>query len=122
MRLRTFLILSALCTGAWAQAPAPAAPPAKAAPATPPAQNTPPAAADESSNDMVPGEAQITITKKADITVEEYRVGGRLYMIKITPKHGKPYYLVDDRGDGRFARQDPLDFGIRPPMWVIKKF
>ncbi len=64
----------------------------------------------------------VTITKKGETTVEEYRVGGRLYMIKITPKHGRPYYLIDDRGDGRFARQEGLDSGVRVPMWVIKKF
>ena len=40
-------------------------------------------------------------------------------MIKITPKVGKPYYLVDDRGDGKFARQESLDSGVRPPRWVI---
>ncbi len=133
MKLRTFLFFASLCAGAWAGEPAaPAKPPAQSnAPAqhnapeqgnAPPQNNAPPAAAGDESSEMVPGEAQVTITRKDGMTVEEYRVGGRLYMIKITPKHGKPYYLVDDRGDGRFARQDPLDFGIRPPMWVIKKF
>jgi hypothetical protein len=43
-------------------------------------------------------------------------------MIKITPKVGKPYYLVDDRGDGKFARQESLDSGFRPPRWVIHRF
>jgi hypothetical protein len=43
-------------------------------------------------------------------------------MIKITPKHGKPYYLIDDRGDGKFARQEGLDSGLRVPTWVIYKF
>lgn len=65
---------------------------------------------------------EVTIIKKTEQTVEEYRVGGRLYMIKITPKIGKPYYLVDDRGDGKFARQESLDTGIRPPRWVIHRF
>jgi hypothetical protein len=55
-------------------------------------------------------------------TIEEYRVGGHLYMIKIIPKHGKPYYLVDDRGDGRFSREESLDSGVRPPQWVIHRF
>ena len=75
--------------------------------------------------DLEPGpedQPQVTITKKGEQTVEEYRVGGRLYMIKITPKHGHPYYLIDDRGDGRFARQESLDSGVRVPQWVIKKF
>lgn len=68
------------------------------------------------------GQPEVTITKEKVQTVEEYRVGGRLYMIKIIPKIGKPYYLVDDRGDGKFSRQDSLDSGIRPPQWVIHRF
>ncbi len=65
---------------------------------------------------------QVTITKQTEQTVEEYRANGKLYMIKITPKHGVPYYLVDDRGDGKFARQESLDTGLRVPRWVIKRF
>jgi hypothetical protein len=65
---------------------------------------------------------QVTITKQSEQTVEEYRANGKLYMIKITPKHGVPYYLVDDRGDGKFARQEGLDSGLRVPRWVLFRF
>ena len=68
-------------------------------------------------------EPQITITKKKDVVIEEYRSGGRLYMIKVTPKIGPPYYLIDERGDGDFSRQDgPLGPQISPPRWVIHRF
>ncbi len=67
-------------------------------------------------------EPEVTIIKKKDQTVEEYRVSGKLYMIKIIPKVGKPYFLVDDQGDGKFSRQESLDSGVRPPRWVIHKF
>jgi hypothetical protein len=67
-------------------------------------------------------EPEVTITKPREAMVEEYRVGGRLYMIKVTPKVGPPYYLIDDRGDGKFVRQESLDSGFRPPRWVIKRF
>ena len=67
-------------------------------------------------------EPQVTIVKRGADTVEEYRLKGRLYMVKVTPPHGKPYYLVDNRGDGHFAREEPLDSGLRVPMWVIKEF
>jgi hypothetical protein len=67
-------------------------------------------------------EPQITIIKQTEQTVEEYRSNGKLYMIKVTPKVGAPYYLVDDRGDGKFARQDSLDSGFRVPRWIIKSF
>lgn len=52
----------------------------------------------------------------------EYRVGGKLFMIKVTPKIGKPYFLVDHKGDGSFAKQEGLDSGVRPPQWVIHQF
>ena len=67
-------------------------------------------------------EPEVTIVKQTELTVEEYRSNGRLYMIKVTPRIGPPYYLIDDRGDGKFARQESLDSGFRPPQWIIHKF
>ncbi|MBY0579553.1 MAG: DUF2782 domain-containing protein [Burkholderiales bacterium] len=67
-------------------------------------------------------EPEVTITKKGDEQVEEYRINGQLYMMKVTPAHGKPYYLVDMKGDGKFVRQAPFDSAVRPPMWVIHRF
>ncbi|MEK6708045.1 MAG: DUF2782 domain-containing protein [Pseudomonadota bacterium] len=67
-------------------------------------------------------EPQVTIIKRGEDTVEEYRSNGRLYMIKVTPRIGLPYYLIDNRGDGTFATRSDMDQGIRPPMWVIHQF
>ena len=68
-------------------------------------------------------EPHVTIQRRGTETVEEFRVGGRLYMMKVTPAGGGPsYYLVDERGDGKFARQESLDSGLRVPRWRIKKF
>ena len=67
-------------------------------------------------------EPQVTILKRGTDTIEEYRIGGKLYMIKVTPVSGRPYYMVDNQGDGKFTRQDSYDSGIRPPMWVIFTF
>ena len=67
-------------------------------------------------------EPQITIRKSGEDQVEEYRIGGRLYMIKVTPPGGRPYYMIDQRGDGKFSRQESHDSGLRPPMWVIHQF
>ena len=67
-------------------------------------------------------EPQVMILKRGTDTVEEYRIGGRLYMVKVTPARGAPYYMIDQKGDGRFSRQESLDSGIRPPMWVIHSF
>ena len=67
-------------------------------------------------------EPQVTIIRRGEDKVEEYRINGRLYMVKVTPPHGVPYYLVDDKGDGRMTRQESLDSGLRVPMWVIGTF
>lgn len=64
----------------------------------------------------------VTIKPSSPGRVVEYRANGKLYMLKVIPRYGKPYYLIDQRGDGQFARQDSLDSGMRPPMWVIKEF
>jgi hypothetical protein len=66
-------------------------------------------------------EPEVTITTKGTEMHEEYRLHGRLYMIKVTPSKGKPYYLIDQEGSGNFRRSD-FDTRISIPMWVIKRF
>ncbi len=75
--------------------------------------------------DGVPGPddvPSVTIKPSSQGRVVEYRANGQLYMLKIIPKVGKPYYLVDQKGDGQFIRRDGADSGLRPPMWVVKEF
>lgn len=67
-------------------------------------------------------EPQITIVQRGEDRVEEFRIRGRLYMIKVTPPHGKPYFLVDQRGDGQMRRYDDLSPNFQVPMWVIHEF
>jgi hypothetical protein len=68
-------------------------------------------------------EPQVTIRKRGEDRVEEYRLNGKLYMIKVTPPHGTPYYLVDPKGDGGFVRQEgPTGKALSVPMWVIHTF
>src|SRR5688572_27399493 len=67
-------------------------------------------------------EPQVTIQRRGTDTVEEFRIRGRLYMVKVTPAHGVPYYLIDEKGVGDFTRRDSYDTGTRPPMWVIHQW
>ena len=67
-------------------------------------------------------EPEVTITTRGADKAEEFRVGGKLYMIKVTPKYGVPYYLVDDQGSGSFTRMDNPDTNLRVPQWVLFKF
>lgn len=64
----------------------------------------------------------VTIKPSGKGRVEEYRANGRIYMLKITPKVGKPYYLIDQKGEGFFTRRDTLEGGLQPPMWKVKEF
>jgi hypothetical protein len=66
-----------------------------------------------------PLEPEVTIIESARGTVEEYRVGGQLYMVKVTPTRGPAYYLLDTDGDGQLdARSDdPGDASIN--QWVL---
>ena len=64
-------------------------------------------------------EPQVTITRRGTDTVEEVRVGGRLSYIKVTPRLGRPYYLVPSNSGTQFLRYDSLDFGLSAPMWQL---
>ena len=54
--------------------------------------------------------------------VEEMRVAGRVPVQRVTPRHGRPYLLVDPRTDGTVTRQDILEPGLRVPQWVLLEF
>jgi len=112
--MRRFLLASLflIAAAAHAQGTAPAA--LEPLPEPPP----PPPGLSEDATD----EPEVTIRQQGEDTYEEYRVNGQLYMIRVTPRSGVPYYLVDPVGTGTFARQDGLGADTRPPMWVIKRF
>ena len=65
-------------------------------------------------------EPSVTISNNKEDKVEEFRMNGRLYMLKVTPVNGPAYYLVDEEGKGTWARRDNIGPDVRPPMWLIK--
>lgn len=67
-------------------------------------------------------EPQVSVRTEGEQTIQEYRVGGKLFMMRVTPKHGRPYVMIDHKGDGQFVRQDNLDSGVRVPQWVLVEF
>lgn len=71
-------------------------------------------------SDQTP-EPQVTILKRGQDTVQEYRISGKLYMIKVTPPHGVPYYLIDQEGNGVMTRQDVMPT-LAVPLWVLKSW
>ena len=109
LRLVTAGIAFALVAGASAQ-PAPPPPPL---PPEGAASQPPPAAAEFEL------EPQVTITRRDGETREEVRIGGELRFIRVTPLHGRPYYLVPDRNGHQFIRRYSLDTSVKVPMWVL---
>ena len=67
-------------------------------------------------------EPLVIIRKRGEDKVEEYRINGRIHVIKVTPRIGFPYYLHDDTGNARSGDDGVLDDGVRPPMWSIFTF
>lgn len=66
---------------------------------------------------------EVTIRRRGKSVIEEYRIGGRLYMVRITPKIGRPYVLYDRDGDGVLETRLPgSQKRIAPPMWILKRF
>lgn len=62
----------------------------------------------------------VTIIQGEDKTIAEYRIHGRLYMIKVTPRKGPPYYLVDTDGDGNLeSRRSDLSEDLLIPSWTL---
>ncbi len=65
-------------------------------------------------------EPEVSIIKRDDALVTEYRMNGQLYMIKVVPVVGPPYYLIDTTGDGSLnVRRSELDPGLVVPSWMI---
>ena len=103
-------ILAALIAASPARAADPPAPPAK----QPPPEVPPPP--DFEDADLAP---EITITQRERDTVEEARVNGILVWIRVTPRHGRPYYLIPTGGGNTFIRRDSLGTDLKVPMWVL---
>ena len=66
-------------------------------------------------------EPQITIRKKGSETVEEYRINGEMYMMKVTPAHGVPYYLHKEDSNGVWINDGPNP-PLSVPKWILFRF
>ena len=125
MRLLLAVSLTAIAFAAAAQSTERPRPPGSVpledlAPPPPP----PPLTKDEIALKNASIEPQVTRREENGQVVEEYRVKGRMYMQRVTPKGGRPYMLVDSKGDGTFTKQDnTIDGGhFAVPQWVLMEF
>jgi len=111
-RTGLFLLLASLTAPILAQTPDDVPPPPlmpEGRSGTPP----PPASVEELL------EPQVTIIRREREVIEEYRVSGQLYMVRITPRSGPPYFLIDTDGDGSLeTRRNELS-NPEIPQWVL---
>ena len=61
----------------------------------------------------------VTTRREGETVIEEFRIKGKLYQQRIKPPNGPAYVLTDEKGDGKFVRNDGPDVKVSPPMWVI---
>lgn len=124
------LSVAFLCTTALAQG----APPAKGSGLPPPGMDDPgvkQSSVPLPSNKIPPSVAPAAQSPNGDQaptvavhkesngdTVEEYRHGGALYMVKITPAHGPAQIFMVNGGDGRLIR-DPRMGPVDPVYYTI---
>ena len=110
------VIAAAFAAQAFAQSGARARPPGTVPLDEPP----PPPAMVETDPALEP---QVTVRTEDGRTVQEYRIRGKLYMQRVTPPHGRPYVLMDHKGDGTFTKlDDTLTPNVRVPQWVLAEF
>ncbi|MBB5207570.1 DUF2782 domain-containing protein [Chiayiivirga flava] len=109
--LLSCLLLAGACA-AQAAEPAPVPPPPpidrdappREAAAAPPDGTLPDKIVLPPSDEAAP---QVTIRSEDNgDTVEEYRINGQITMVKVRPKRGIPYTMMDTNGDGRLDRSD----------------
>lgn len=62
----------------------------------------------------------VRIIDEEDRMIEEYSANGKVYMVKVTPKKGLPYYYIDTDGDGKLEL-DPDQRALNPVQPVYWK-
>ena len=131
------MLLIGLLLGAAAQAAEEGPPPGSQTPPelqVPPPPREPVPSAPPAGSEVRPelqvapqeGEApspEVTIRRQGRDTIEEYSIGGRVYMVKVQPAIGPAYYLVDPNGNGQFSQQIN-DIKNPPPVprWVLLRW
>ncbi len=69
-------------------------------------------------------EPTVRIIEEEDRRIEEYRVNGKIYMVKVTPDKGPPYYYIDHDGDGRLEldSKDQAMNPVAPVYWKVAEW
>ena len=110
-RLIAVLIL-VISASALAAPPPPPLPPGPAGVSDVP----PPPPPVQSGQVMEPG---VTIIQTEKEIIYEYRAGANLYMVRVVPRVGPPYYFYDQDGDGQLEYSDNDPRSSEVNQWVL---
>ena len=69
-------------------------------------------------------EPTVRIIEEEDRRIEEYRRDGQVYMVRIVPNKGVPYYYIDTDGDGRLELDEDQRARnpVQPVYWKVKEW
>ncbi|HUQ29387.1 MAG TPA: DUF2782 domain-containing protein [Usitatibacter sp.] len=71
----------------------------------------------------IPADERVVTKRDDGQVIEENRARNRFYAQRVTPKHGRPYLLMDHKADGSFTKQDnSIDGHLSVPQWVLMEF
>lgn len=94
-------------------------------------ERPPPIPAEDTEDVPIPPKVQqeqieptVTIREEENRLIEEYRMNGQIYMVKVTPKGGIPFYYIDTDGDGKLeldVDQQAMN-PVQPVYWKIKEW
>ena len=111
-------LLSTLCVTGLLLSPVVSAQDADEPGAAPPPPDLPPKIEGETL------EPEVNIREEEGRIIEEYSRNGQVYMVKVTPENGLPYYYLDADGDGSLELQgDQQGTGAtRPVYWKVAEW
>lgn len=66
----------------------------------------------------LPKDTTVTVRQEGDDTIEEYRTGGKLSMIRISRKGGVPHEYLDTDGDGKLEG-NPKEGPVAPVYYKL---
>lgn len=64
-------------------------------------------------------EPEVTIIESDKETIHQYSINGQIYMVKVIPRNGSPYYLLDTDGDGVIDVQPDGPRNIAVQQWIL---
>ena len=66
---------------------------------------------------------EVRVENHSNRRTEEYRVNNNLYMVKVTPKSGPSYFLVDTDGSGEMEmRRHSPGQDTQVPQWTLSNW